>query len=129
MIEHRFRLEGVVKTHLKKIALGQPYGYVVSFGFGPVPDPANGQVGGLGWEWMVLVSIPNPLVGQGDVAGAMPVPGGVLPPDTVFRQIAEFIFGKCLEERDKLTKMPPPVDLSAGAMPGGPAMALSERPN
>lgn len=115
-VEHRSRIEGIVKAHLKKVALGQAHGFAVSYGFGPIFTP-DGQPQGMGWMWGIIISIPNPLVGQPDIAVSVPVQG-VLPPDAAFQAVAEFLFNKCLEERDKLLTTPAP----------GPSMKLSERP-
>ena len=114
-IEHTSRIQGVVKAHLKKISMGQPYGFNVSYGFGPVFD-AHGQSMGMGWMWAVMVSIPNPLIGLADIAATVPVPGS-LPPDSYFCQAAEFLFHKCIDEREKLTKIPE-----------GVSVPLSEKP-
>jgi hypothetical protein len=114
-VDQTARIEGVIKAHLKKISMGQPYGYAVGYGFGPVFDN-QGQPMGMGWMWAVLVSIPNPLVGMNDIAASVPAPG-VLPSDAVFRQVAEFLYHKCVDEREKLT-----------AIPADASMALSEKP-
>ena len=114
-IDQTARVQGVIKAHLKKIALSQPHGYAVAYGFGPVFDN-QGQPAGMGWMWAVLVSVPNPLIGMVDIAASVPVPG-VLPSDGMFCQAAEFLFHKCIDERDRLTKIPAGVSMPVAGKP------------
>lgn len=112
-IQHR--LEGVVKGKLKSIALGQSHEFDVSACYAPVID-GQGQLNGLGHSWLVTVSTPNPLVGNPAIAVSLPI-NGVAPPDQIFEQCAEFLYQKCMEERDKLMKKPAAVgmDLTGAA--------------
>jgi hypothetical protein len=107
-IQHR--LEGIVKAKLRSIALSQRHEFDVSACYAPVMD-ANGQVNGLGHSWLVTVSVPNPLLGNPAIAVSLPI-NGVAPPDQIFEQCAEFLYQKCVEEKDKLMQKPTAVGMN-----------------
>lgn len=103
------RLEGVVKAKLKSVALSQSHEFDVSACYAPVIDQ-SGQPTGLGHSWLLTVSIPNPLLGNPAIAVSLPI-NGVAPPQQIFEQCAEFLFQKCMEEKDKLMKKPAAVGM------------------
>lgn len=113
-VEHIARINGIVKAKLKSIALGQPHGYAVAPGTVPQADE-QGNISGLTMGWTVIVSIPHPrpMLGQprSDIASSFPL-AGILPPDEYFEQIAERLFGNCMEEADKINSKPAAVGMN-----------------
>jgi hypothetical protein len=98
------RLNGIVRAKVKSLALGQSFGYDVSACYAPQLND-QGQMSGLAHSWLVTVSLPNPLVGQPDMAVSLPV-NGVVPPEPIFEKAAEMLYSKLAEEKDKLMAKP-----------------------
>lgn len=84
-IDHTSRIEGVVKGALKEAALGEPFGYHLSFGYWPAQDQ-NGQVMGAGPAWFLCVTIRNGLARE-PIANGAPL-HGLLPPDEAFAALS-----------------------------------------
>ena len=122
-IEHRARLEGVVKAALKEAAMGEPFGFAVT---GPAIWPLidnEGNPAKPGPAWFVLVTIRATGVGEPDIGNGFPIPG-VLPRDEDFRFIAKAMLERCRQEREQKAAGV----LAAAGVPQGPSMKLSDRP-
>lgn len=121
------RLYGVVFQKIKSIALNQPFECDVSACYAPVLGP-NGQVAGLKHSWLVTVSIPNPIVGNPEIAVSYPIQG-VVPPDFFFEDIAQKLYENCLEQKDNaLNPQPPAPEVQGPAMPVPPPAPVLEAP-
>lgn len=97
-VNHRQRLEGVVRSALEGAAFKESYGYAVSQCFAPQVGP-GGKVAGLGPAWLVTVTIRDGLAAE-PVGHMFPVPG-VLPEDRHFRAVAAQLLADCRRERDE----------------------------
>lgn len=105
MIDHTPRINGVVKNAVKEAALGEPAGYVVSFGYWPILDPQTGQNLGTGPAWVVVVTMKSPIVGAADLDAVFAIPGAV-PPDDQFQAIARGLVANCRAQAAQKTQMP-----------------------
>jgi hypothetical protein len=104
MIDQMAHVTGVVKGELGKLTMGkESTGCAVGYSFGTVPVDKEGQVY-IGPLWMVLVSMRHPLIGYDDIALSLPVLG-VLPSDSVFRQMTGRLLGECRKARDEALKI------------------------
>ncbi len=67
----------------------------------------TGQVteDGLAIAWLLTLSLKNPLVGQPDLALAVPIPA-VVPTDEMVRQVVAQVMPKLYEEKDKAVATP-----------------------
>jgi hypothetical protein len=120
-VEHRARLEGVVKAALKEAAMGEPFGFAVNGpGVWPLIDN-QGQQAPPGPAWFVLVTIRPTGVGEPDIGNGFPVPG-VLPEDEAFRAVAKGLLERCRREREQGNRK------VLAAVGEGPSMKLSDRP-
>lgn len=104
MINHATRIDGLVKAHLKTVALGADTGYAVAQGFAPQLNEA-GQVVGFVPAWLVTVTLRNTLLGQPDFVRLTPVPG-MLPSDDMFRQAVATLFEILCQEQAEATRVP-----------------------
>lgn len=98
-VNHTDRYEGVVKAALKEAALGEAFGFAVSFGYWPLKDLAGNDLG-MGAGWFIFVSIRGGGIGEPDEGNGFPVPG-LLPPDELVRNVAASLLNKCRDDRDK----------------------------
>lgn len=96
------RLNGVVYGKAKSLAMGQHFATDVSACYAPVLNEA-GQMTGLEHSWLVTVSIPNPLLGQPDIAVSVPIQG-VVPPAPIFEKVTEHLWEKVMEAKQKTMK-------------------------
>jgi hypothetical protein len=120
-VEHRARLEGVVKAALKEAAMGEPFGFAVNGpGVWPLLD-GQGNPAQPGPAWFVLVTIRPTGVGEPDIGNGFPIPG-VLPEDEAFRQVAKGLLERCRTEREQGNRK------VLAAVGEGPSMKLSDRP-
>lgn len=122
---HQQRLEKVVDDHLRKVAMGEQYGYAVTGpGVWPLLD-GNGNPAPPGPAWFVLVTIPSRLVGAPDIGNGFPIPG-VLPEDENFRQVAEGLLRRNQRERDEQFEQSKLAAFAAANQ--GESMSLADRP-
>lgn len=101
-VDHTARLNGVVKAALKEAAMGETFGYFVTFTFAPMyAEGPNGErmVVGLGPAWFVFVTIRGAGLTDPDIGKGRAVEGGVLPDDEPFRDLAVTLLEECREER------------------------------
>jgi hypothetical protein len=122
---HLQRVEKIVDDHLKRVAMGEPYGFAVNGpGVWPLLD-AEGKPAPPGPAWFVLVTIKSSLVGHPDIGNGFPIPG-ILPEDENFRQVAEGLFKRNQRERDQQMEQ---AKLAAFATANqGESMSLADRP-
>jgi hypothetical protein len=101
-VNHQKRIEGLVDQALKEVAIKEPYGYVVSMTFAPPVDGDGSPMMNKPHvpSWWLFVSIRNNLVGQPDIGNGFAI-NGLMPPDQVFRYVAQGLFHKCLQDKDK----------------------------
>lgn len=123
-INHRERIEGVVKTALKEKAMGEPFGFVLSPpSVWPFMDQMGNQVG-QGPAWFITVTIRSDALGEPDIWSGFPVPG-ILPADEDFKRVATGLLENCLQQREQKKAA---VLQAVGAVPSGPAMKLTDKP-
>lgn len=117
MIDHAKRLIEVFATELNRVKLGDTVSFALN-GPGVVIGPQGPAIG-----WTALVTLKhNKLVGQDDIGLSMPI-FGVLPPDDVFRQAANFLVEKLREERSNMNN-PRPEELADAMAATGPENQL-----
>lgn len=96
MIDHNARISGLVRAHLKTLALGQAAGSAVTQGYVLTVDQHGEQALKVGW--LVMVTIPQRIrllgVPDSDIGVTVPI-AGVLPPDDIFRQAVSLLLEKC----------------------------------
>lgn len=98
-VNHHDRIEGIVKGVLKEAAMGEPFGYSVSFGYWPLLGP-KGEPVGMGAAWMIAVSVRGTSPGDEDIVTPFPVPG-FLPPDEAIRNTAAGLLEQCRKDRSQ----------------------------
>lgn len=122
MIDHNERVKGVVKTALKEVAMGEPFGFVVSPpSVWPFLDAMGNQVG-QGPSWFVVVTIKNDAVGEPDIWAGFPVPG-IFPDDAQFVKTAQGLLEQCRQQREKAKQA-----VLAAVGESGPSMKLTDKP-
>lgn len=103
------RLYGVVFQKVKSVAMSQPFEVEVTSSYAPDVDQAGNLVG-FADSWLLKVAVPNPVIGHPAIAISVPIKG-VLPPDMIFERVAEELFKRCMEEKDKLLAKPAAVGM------------------
>jgi hypothetical protein len=106
MIDHHSRIQGVVKSALKRAALSDSFGYYVA----PCIVPAMAQTpkgqtfGGFHPGWMVSVTIRDTNnLGSGDLIDGGSLIGS-LPPDEAFEELAMSLYERLRDRRDQAGK-------------------------
>lgn len=100
MINHRQRLEDLVRTELKKVSLNSGgAGFSMGQFLGPYPT------GEIGPYWLMTITIKNPMVGYTDIAQTGLIPGD-MPPDQMFVTMVSALFDKCKETETQLLEKP-----------------------
>jgi hypothetical protein len=114
------RLYSLVYQKVKSLALNQPFECDVSACYAPIIGPEN-QVMGLKHAWLVTVSIPNPVLGNPEIAASYPIQG-VVPPNPFFEDIAQKLYESVMEQKDKaLNPVPATAEMQAPVAPAAPA--------
>lgn len=82
------RITDLVRAEVKKLAMGEPVGLVVTQGFVPIQTPQGMQ---LTAGWVVTVDTRNPLLGQDRLAFPVIIPSqpGYMPSDKAFLDSAK----------------------------------------
>lgn len=108
MIDQQARVHSIVKGKLKQVALSRNslVGCLVVYGtvLCPPADNPHGE-SKLQTGWHVMVTMRSPIVGESDVGASIPIPG-VMPPDVVFEQATEYLFGEVYKLWEKRKQTP-----------------------
>lgn len=98
---HRERIERVVDKALKEKALGEPYGFsVAGQSIWPIHDEQGNPTGEVAPGWFIAVTIRATGLGEPDLGQGFPV-YGIMPEDVHFINVAQRLFDRCIEERQK----------------------------